>query len=147
MNKPKLRRRRRPSRTDLVEVLSKSLVAIEGTLFRQASIECQRLNGLTNFLSHLEARLFSPEVLEQLDLSERLTLYREARKSQELIINFLNKLHNLSLDTQTVLTYINELEQQQRKEQKSSTNLDIDSTQAKQIKQAILDLLKQRKSS
>ena len=145
--KPRLKRRRKKSldSKQLVDTLSRSIVAIEATLFRQASVECRRLDGLSKVMQELEVRIFDPDVIEELTQEQKVLLYREARKSQENIINYLYKLHNLSLDTQAILTYLDQLEKQREKVDLKEDGV-IDSKQAKEVKKVILDLIKRKKS-
>jgi len=106
--KPKLlRRKTKPTPIEvnsLVRALADNVVGLEATLFSQASLECSRLKRLTSVLNILEEKLFNS--LDDLSYQEQLALYREARKSQQMVLSFLQNLHEMTLDTKEILNLV-----------------------------------------
>jgi len=140
--------RKAPTTQDLINALTSGVMALEATLFTQASAECNRLQKLSSALTTLERQLFDPEVLETLDLKEKLTLYREARKSQETILSFLQHLHSMSLGTKDVLAFVDQLEKERSKAEEGGKQEETNQQKLQQFKQLVAEvLLKKRLSS
>ena len=127
----------------LIEVLSRGVTALEASLFTQASLECERLNRLSSTLNLLESQLFDKDTLNSLSYKDKLVLYREARKTQETILTFLQHLHSMTLGAKDVISFVDALkrERERRMEASGDNGGGASTGELQRLKQLIVEVL------
>jgi uncharacterized coiled-coil protein SlyX len=95
--------------TSLQSNMISGILATQESLFKQASVEKDRLEGLSGALSSLEETLFSKDFMESLPPHYKLKLYQLFSENKSASLDFLHKLNGTLTESINSLSQVRKL--------------------------------------
>jgi hypothetical protein len=128
----------------LQEIMTKSMIKIEATLFQHAEYETKRISSLRAIITQVEDEIFDPEIFKDFDPVQKRFLYSLANKNLNTSVDFLKELHDSMVDGVDIVSKIKALGLAAESKPKGTVIQVVDQKAATDLKKEIMAEIKSR---